>query len=74
MPLPRLAELGYRIVIIPSDLQRAAIRAMQDVLGVIRRDGNSAAVADRLASFQEREHVVETATYLALDRRYGTRA
>jgi 2-methylisocitrate lyase-like PEP mutase family enzyme len=74
VPLPRLAELGYRIVIIPSDLQRAAIRAMQDVLGVIRRDGNSAAVADRLASFQEREHVVETATYLALDRRYGTRA
>jgi len=74
VPLPRLAELGYRIVIIPSDLQRAAIRAMQDVLVVIRRDGNSAAVADRLASFQEREHVVETATYLALDRRYGTRA
>jgi 2-methylisocitrate lyase-like PEP mutase family enzyme len=74
VPLPRLAELGYRIVIIPSDLQRAAIRAMQDVLVVIRRDGNSAAVTDRLASFQEREHVVETATYLALDRRYGTRA
>ncbi len=74
VPLPRLAELGYRIVIIPSDLQRAAIRAMQDVLGVIRRDGNSAAVTDRLASFQEREQVVETATYLALDRRYGTSA
>ena len=44
---------------------------MQDVLAVIRRDGNSAAIADRLASFQEREQVVDTATYLALDRRYG---
>jgi 2-methylisocitrate lyase-like PEP mutase family enzyme len=71
VPLPRLAELGYRIVIIPSDLQRAAIRAMQDVLAVVRRDGNSAAVADRLASFQEREQVVDTPGYLALDRRYG---
>src|SRR5918994_1875273 len=28
--LGRLRALGYRIVIIPSDLQRAAIRAMQD--------------------------------------------
>jgi 2-methylisocitrate lyase-like PEP mutase family enzyme len=71
VPLPRLAELGYRIVIIPSDLQRASIRAMQDVLAAIRRDGNSAALADRLASFQEREQVVDTAAYLALDRRYG---
>jgi 2-methylisocitrate lyase-like PEP mutase family enzyme len=71
VPLPRLAELGYRIVIIPSDLQRAAIRAMQEVLAVLRRDGNSAVLADRLASFQEREQVVDTAAYLALDRRYS---
>lgn len=71
VPLARLAALGYRIVIVPSDLQRAAIRAMEAVLAVLRRDGNSAAVADRLASFQEREQVVDTAAYLALDRRYG---
>ena len=32
VPLDRLAALGYRIVIIPSDLQRAAIRAMEDTL------------------------------------------
>jgi 2-methylisocitrate lyase-like PEP mutase family enzyme len=74
VPLARLAELGYRIVIIPSDLQRAAIRAMQEALAAIRRDGNSAAIADRLASFQEREQVVDTAGYLALDRRYGAGA
>ena len=36
VPLDRLSALGYRIVIIPSDLQRAAIRAMQDVLTAIR--------------------------------------
>ena len=29
--------LGYRIVIIPSDLQRAAILAMEEVLAVMRR-------------------------------------
>lgn len=70
VPLSRLAELGYRIVIIPSDLQRAAIRAMDDVLAAIRRDGNSAALADRMASFKEREAIVGTAEYLDRDRRY----
>jgi 2-methylisocitrate lyase-like PEP mutase family enzyme len=69
VPLARLQALGYRIVIIPSDLQRAAIRAMQDVLAAIRRDGNSHAVTDRMASFAERETIVGTADYLALDRR-----
>jgi 2-methylisocitrate lyase-like PEP mutase family enzyme len=68
VPLARLHALGYRIVIIPSDLQRAAIRAMQDVLAAITRDGNSRSVADRMASFTERETIVGTADYLKLDR------
>jgi len=68
VPLQRLHALGYRIVIIPSDLQRAAIRAMQDVLAAITRDGNSRSVADRMASFTEREAIVGTADYLKLDR------
>jgi len=69
VPLGRLSELGYRIVIIPSDLQRAAIHAMQEVLAAIRRDGNSAAVAHRMASFTAREEIVDTRAYLERDRR-----
>jgi 2-methylisocitrate lyase-like PEP mutase family enzyme len=68
VPLDRLGALGYRIVIIPSDLQRAAIRAMQDVLAAIRRDGNSRTLADRMATFAEREAIVGTAEYLSRDR------
>jgi len=71
VPLARLQALGYRIVIVPSDLQRAAIRAMQEVLAVMRRDGNSRALAGRMATFDEREAVVRTREYLELDRRYG---
>jgi 2-methylisocitrate lyase-like PEP mutase family enzyme len=71
VPLARLEALGYRIVIVPSDLQRAAIRAMQDVLAVMRRDGNSRAAADRMATFEERETVVGTREYLDAGRRYG---
>jgi 2-methylisocitrate lyase-like PEP mutase family enzyme len=72
VPLAKLRQLGYRIVIIPSDLQRAAIRAMEDTLQAIARDGNSAAVSDRLASFTERESAVDTPAWLELDRRYST--
>lgn len=71
VPVARLRELGYQIVIIPSDLQRAAIRAMDDVLAAVARDGSSAALADRMASFTEREAVVDTASYLARDARYA---
>jgi 2-methylisocitrate lyase-like PEP mutase family enzyme len=68
VPLDRLRALGYRIVIIPSDLQRAAIHAMQEALVAIKRDGHSRAVAARMASFTEREAIVGTAEYLKLDR------
>jgi len=71
VPVARLKGLGYQIVIIPSDLQRAAIRAMDDVLAAIARDGSSAALAERMASFTEREAVVDTAGYLARDARYA---
>ncbi len=74
VPLERLRAWGYRIVIIPSDLQRAAIRAMEEVLAAIRRDGNSAALAERMASFTEREEIVGTRFYLERDRRYATEA
>ena len=68
--LDRLRAWGYRVVIIPSDLQRAAIAAMQAVLAAIRRDGNSAAERGRMASFVDREQVIGTAGWLDLDRRY----
>jgi 2-methylisocitrate lyase-like PEP mutase family enzyme len=72
VPLERLDALGFRIVIIPSDLQRAAIRAMQETLAAIKRDGNSRAVAERMATFAERETIVGTPEYLRLDERYRT--
>ena len=72
VPVARLKELGYQIVIIPSDLQRAAIRAMDEVLAAIARDGSSAALADRMATFKDREVVVDTAGFLEVDRKYAS--
>lgn len=65
--LNQLKTLGYQVVIIPSDLQRAAIFAMQHTLRTILKDGNSAAIEAALTSFQEREQIIGTNQYLALD-------
>lgn len=67
VPLPDLQTMGYKIVIIPSDLQRAAIFAMQQTLATIKTNGDSKAIADKLATFQEREAIVKTKEYLNLD-------
>jgi 2-methylisocitrate lyase-like PEP mutase family enzyme len=71
LPVAQLEQLGYHIVIIPSDTQRAAIKAMQRVLAAITRDGSAAAMVDDMASFSEREAVVDTPAYLDRDRHYG---
>ena len=71
VPVARLKALGYQIVIIPSDMQRAAIRAMDDVLAALTRDGSCAALADRMATFKEREDVVDTAGWLVRAAKYG---
>ena len=71
VPVARLKALGYQIVIIPSDMQRAAIRAMDEVLAALARDGSCAALADRMATFKEREDVVDTAGWLARAAKYG---
>ncbi|OGT47919.1 MAG: isocitrate lyase [Gammaproteobacteria bacterium RIFCSPHIGHO2_12_FULL_38_11] len=68
VPLPKLQELGYCVVIIPSDLQRAAIKAMQTTLSAIQQNGNSEAVLDQLVTFNEREKIVGTAQYFAIDK------
>jgi 2-methylisocitrate lyase-like PEP mutase family enzyme len=71
MPVPKLQELGFNIVIIPSDLQRAAIRAMQTTLAAIKRDGSSTSVLDRMAGFEERESIVDTNGFLARGKKYA---
>lgn len=66
----QLAALGYRLMIVPSDLQRAAIRAMQRAATLIRQDGNTAGMADTMASFVEREEVIGKSDIEALQKRF----
>ena len=68
VPVARLQEWGYRMVIIPSDLQRAAIKAMENTLQAIQKNGDSATMAEQMTSFKQREVIIETEKYLQLDK------
>ncbi len=72
LPVSRLEALGYHIVIIPSDTQRAAIKAMQRALAAIARDGSSASLRDDMVSFKEREAIIGTTAYLERGKRYAS--
>jgi 2-methylisocitrate lyase-like PEP mutase family enzyme len=71
LPVAKLEALGYAVVIIPSDTQRAAIKGMQRALEAIAREGSSAAVRGDMVSFKEREGIIGTADYLERGKRYA---
>lgn len=68
VPLNELQAMGYNLVIIPSDLQRAAIHAMQQTLQTIKQYGDSKQMAEQLTSFKEREKIIGTDDYLNLGK------
>lgn len=69
LPAARLAQLGYQIILFPSQLQRAGLRAMQDVLAGIRESGQLPA-ASEMISFQARDKIIDHAKYLEWEQRY----
>lgn len=72
LPVSKLEAFGYHAVIIPSDTQRAAIKAMQRVLAAIARDGSAAAMAADMVSFKDRELIIDTPAYIERDKRYAS--
>ena len=61
-----LAEIGFSLILYANTPLQAAMRAMGDVLGALKRDGNLDAVRDRLAEFDERQRFVHKDVYDAL--------
>src|SRR5579885_1736933 len=65
-----LARMGFALGIYPSQTHRAAIRAAQKVLAVLKQDGDVKRIEHELATFQEREEAVGTAHWRALEAKY----
>jgi 2-methylisocitrate lyase-like PEP mutase family enzyme len=70
LPASALAAMGFRLGIYPSQTHRAAIRAAQRVLAALNQDGDTTRVEADLATFQEREDAVGTASWRALEAKY----
>jgi 2-methylisocitrate lyase-like PEP mutase family enzyme len=66
----KLAELGFAIVLYANAALQAALKASYDVLSVLKNEGSLQSVADRLASFEERQRTVAKDEWDAREARY----
>jgi 2-methylisocitrate lyase-like PEP mutase family enzyme len=73
LPLPELKRMGYRIALYPVSTWMASIKAMQEVLAVLREDGISARYESRMVPFQEMFEVVGRSGYVSLEKKYASR-
>ena len=69
-PQSRLAELGFSLVLYANTPLQAAMRAMSEVLGTLKADGDITDVMDRLADFDERQRLVDKDRYDRLEDQY----
>jgi len=67
----KLAAMGFSLVLYANASLQAALKASQEVLAALKRDGSLHAVADRLASFSDRQRAVAKPSYDALEARYA---
>jgi len=65
-----LAKLGFALVLYANAALQAALKATIGVLGALQRDGSLEGVAEQLASFEERQRVVDKPTWDALEARF----
>lgn len=71
VPPDRLAAMGYKVMIVPGDLQRAAIRALQEAATAIKATGSAVDLGDRLAGFDERDALVDLPAWQRREQRYA---
>jgi 2-methylisocitrate lyase-like PEP mutase family enzyme len=67
----KLAELGFSLVLYANAALQAALKASQEVLGVLKAEGSLKSCADRLASFEERQRAVAKPLWDEREERYA---
>lgn len=61
-----LVAMGFPIVIVPNDLQRAAVRAMQCALELLGTEGHTAPMSQDMITMEDREVISQTEQYIDL--------
>jgi 2-methylisocitrate lyase-like PEP mutase family enzyme len=70
LPAAELESLGYAIVIFPGGLARALGHAAREYFAVLKRDGTTAALRERMLDLAGINAIVGTPEMLALGKRY----
>ncbi|MQA97829.1 MAG: isocitrate lyase [Streptosporangiales bacterium] len=72
LPAGELEAAGYKLMIAPSDLQRAAMAAMRAVAKELKETGSTAGAGVPMAAFAERDELVALAEFQRLEARYAS--
>jgi 2,3-dimethylmalate lyase len=71
LPRERLAAMGFSGIVFANAALQAAVAGMSRVLRHLAATGSLAGIEDALASFAERQSLVDYDGFAALDRRYA---
>jgi 2,3-dimethylmalate lyase len=72
LPLERIAELGFALVLFPIGTLLAAVAGIRTLLAALERDGTPAAVLPGLPSFDEFTDLIGLPEIRSLEERFGT--
>lgn len=70
IPQPKLKEMGFSVALYANAALQASLHAVYATLGALSATGSLATTASRLASFEERQRVVDKAFWDELESRY----
>ncbi|HTT47834.1 MAG TPA: oxaloacetate decarboxylase [Pseudolabrys sp.] len=71
IPLDELERMGFAMVLYANAALQASVAGMQKVLGHLKANGSLAGVANELASFDERQRLVQKPHFDALEKKYS---
>jgi len=66
-----LERMGFGIVIFPGDLQKAAGKAMIEILGILKETGNTDSARAMMMSFEERFEILGLSRFRELESLYS---
>ncbi len=66
-----LERMGFRIVIFPGDLQKAAGKAMIEILSILKETGNTDSAQAMMMSFEERFEILGLSRFRELESLYS---
>ena len=70
LPLAELSEMGFKIVLHANSAMRASIVGMREVLTHLKKQGDTLGIADRIATWDERQSLVRKPLFDQLEDRY----